>query len=158
MSWKQGDKITSQLYSGILPKLGAAWCFLRAYRYAPQKFLGLGLDHPYVEQGVRHLHDFLELATYDSFVGCLLWASYEQALLETGLGGTLFNHDFWLWGAHHTPGLLCTLWEFCQVVGVTLAAPRSWVQLELQQENDHFMMEAIKGTKLFLPEDLERIN
>ena len=52
MSWRQGDTIASQLYSGILPKLGAARCFPRAYRYAPRKFLGLGLEHPYVVQGV----------------------------------------------------------------------------------------------------------
>ena len=90
MSWMQGNKITSQLYLGILPKLGAAKCFPKAYCYAPWKFLGLGLDHPYVEQGVRYLHDFLEHATQDSLLGCLFWASYEQALLETGLGGMLF--------------------------------------------------------------------
>ena len=76
MSWRQGDKIASQLYSGILPKLGVAKCFLRAYCYAPWKFLGLGLDHPYVEQGIQHLHNFLEHATQDSLLGCLLRASY----------------------------------------------------------------------------------
>ena len=52
MSWRQGDKIASQLYLGILPKLGVAKCFPRAYCYAPWKFLGLGLDHPYMEQGI----------------------------------------------------------------------------------------------------------
>ena len=63
MAWKQGNKVASQLYSGILLKLGVAKCFPKAYRYTPRKFLGLGLDHPYVEQGVQHLHDFLEHAT-----------------------------------------------------------------------------------------------
>ena len=127
MTWKQGDQIASLLYLGILPKLGVAWCFPKAYCYAPWKFLGLGLAHPYVEQGVRHLHDFLKLATHDSLVGHLLRASYKQSLLETGLGGTLFNHSFQIWGVHHTPSLLHRLWEFCQGVGVTLAAPRGWV-------------------------------
>ena len=94
MSWEQGDKIASQLYSGILPKLGAAWCFPKVYCYAPWKFLGLDLKHLYVEQGVRHLHDFLEHAIQDSLLRHLFQASYEQALLETGLGGMLFQHNF----------------------------------------------------------------
>ena len=109
MSWRQGDKVASQLYSGILPKLGAAKCFLRAYHYAPWKFLGLGLDHPYVEQRVRHLHDFLEHATQDSLLGHLFQAFYKQALLETGLGGMLFQHNFQIWGVHHTPSLIRVL-------------------------------------------------
>ena len=111
-----------------------------------------------MEQGVQHLHDFLEHATQDSLLGCLLRASYEQALLETGLGGTLFQHNFQTWRVHHTPSLIQALWEFCQVAHITLAPPKDWVQLKLQQQNDCFVMEAIEGTKVFTPEQLERIN
>ena len=39
-----------------------------------------------------------------------------------------------------------------------MAPPKDWVQLELQQQNDGFVMEAIKRAKVFTLEQLERIN
>ena len=44
------------------------------------------------------------------------------------------------------------------MVDITLTALVGWAQLELQWENNCLLMEAIKGTKLFALEDLERIN
>ena len=70
----------------------------------------------------------------------------------------LFNHNFQIWGTHHTPSLIYSLWEFCQVAGITQLAPMGWAQFYLQRENDCFVMEAIEGTKLFSPEKLEHIN
>ena len=100
----------------------------------------------------------MEYTTQEALLGHLFKVAYEQALLETSLSGMLFHHDFWTWGTYHTPGLICTLWEFCQEADITLTAPLGWAQLQLQRENDHFLMEAFESTKLFEPEDLERIN
>ena len=109
LSWAQGDVIVHPLYSKTLPKLGAVGSFPLIYRYAPPTYGGLNLWHPYVEQGILHIHFFLEHASLLSLLGQLMRALYEQALLEVGLPGCLFDLDFTQWGMHHPQSFVCTL-------------------------------------------------
>jgi len=61
-SERQALSITSRLYSTLLPQLGVNRHFPLALRHAPVKFHGLGLPHPYWEQGIAALKLFLEFS------------------------------------------------------------------------------------------------
>jgi len=58
----QALSITSWLYKTLLPQLGVNHHYPLALRFASPKFNGLGLPHPYWEQGIAALKLFLEFA------------------------------------------------------------------------------------------------
>jgi len=76
---------TSLLYCTLLPCLGVNQCYPLALHHAPVKFHGLGLPHPFWEQGIATLNLFLEFRNTSHPEQSLLQTSLEYLQLEIGI-------------------------------------------------------------------------
>ena len=82
---KQGSLITKQLYTNLLPKMGANRNFPLAYCHDPMALQGLGLPQVHIEQLIGQIHQILIHSAIDSTTGPLPHISFEQAQLEVGI-------------------------------------------------------------------------
>jgi hypothetical protein len=91
---KQCDKIMSTLLSTSLAKAGYNRNFPRKALHGPPSFMGGGVHHIYATMIAKHAQEMMTEAPHDSPTGWLIRTSIEQAKLELGLAGRLFDHDF----------------------------------------------------------------
>jgi len=94
----QALSIVSKLYHTLLPRLGANCYYPLDLHHAPPKFQGLGLLHPFWEQGCAALKLFLEFSNTAWPEQMLLQTSLEYLQLEVGSGVEVLQADFNRWG------------------------------------------------------------
>jgi len=155
-SRSQALSATGHLYQTLLPCLGVNCHFPLALRHAPVKFHGLGLPHPYWEQGLAALKPFLEFANTSRPKSILIQTSLELLQLEVGTGTLVLCADFHKWGCLATPCWLKTLWEFVSMASVELHPSRSIVP-PLPCQQDGFLMDVVMQMG-FSSKDLAAIN
>ena len=136
-SERQALSITSCLYSTLLPRLGVNRHFPLALCHAPVKFHGLGLPHPYWEQGIAALKLFLEFSNTSCPESILIQFSLEFMQLEVGTGTLVLCADFLKCGSLATPCWLKSLWEFSQFANIELRCSQQIVP-SLPCQNDGF--------------------
>ena len=91
---KQGSLITKELYTNLLPKMGANHNFPLAHCHAPTALQGLGLPQVHVEQLIGQIRQILIHGTIDSTTGSLLHISFEQAQLEVSISIPFLEASF----------------------------------------------------------------
>ncbi len=126
------------MYRTLLPRLGVNRHFPLALRHAPVKFQGLGLPHPYWEQGLAALKLFLEFSNTSRPESVLIQTSLELLQLEVGTGDLILCADFMKWGSLATPCWLKSLWEFVFLSSVELRPSKSVVP-PLPCQHDAFL-------------------
>jgi len=152
----QALSITGRLYRTLLPRLGVNRHFPLALRHAPVKFHGLGLPHPYWEQGIAALKLFLEFGNTSRPESVLIQMSLELLQLEVGTGTLVFCADFSKWGSLATPCWLKSLWEFVHFAAVELR-PSKPIVPSLPCQQDAFLMDIVMTFDYSL-KDLVAIN
>jgi len=136
----QALSATSKLYCTLLPWLGTNRFYPLALRHAPVKFHGLGLPHPFWEQGIAALKLFLEFGNTLRPEQSLLHTSLECLQLEVGIGSPIFLADFSQWGYIATDCWVKHLWSFLHLASIQLLLATSWVP-PVQWQNDAFIMD-----------------
>jgi len=116
----QALSIVSKLYHTLLPCLGANRYYPLALRHASPKFQGLGLPHPYWEQGCAALSVFLEFSNVIRPEQTLIQTSLEYLQLEVGTSVEVLQADFNRWGHLATDCWLKSLWKFAHFAQVRL--------------------------------------
>jgi len=111
-----------------------------ALQHAPVKFHGLGLPHPYWEQGIAALKLFLEFSNTSHPESILIQTSLELLQLEVGTGTLVLCADFSKWGSLATPCWLKSLWEFVHLAAVELR-PSQPIVPPLPCQQDAFLMD-----------------
>ena len=82
-----------------LPKSSMHRRFPRAILYASHTVGGVGLPHPYVEQGVQQLKRLVEYGVLDAnIMGHLLQTTLEWLAVELGCTGCPLQQDFKVFG------------------------------------------------------------
>eukprot|EP00978_Attheya_sp_CCMP212_P027693 scaffold93357_cov35-Attheya_sp.AAC.1 len=104
----QCDALIKPVYREILPNLGANRNFPNAYRCAPNKYYGLALPHPYVEQGIHEIHYLLMHGIAFTETGNLFCTSIEEMQLEIGVQHPFISYSFNVYGQLATEGLCYT--------------------------------------------------
>ena len=145
----QGEDIVSTLYRTVLPSLGANRNFPMHWRFAPTRLQGLGLPHPYIEQGIAQLSEILYHGVAPTYTGSFIRASLEQAQLEVGSGTPLLQLPFDSYGVLLTENCwIGSVWEFTSklkllVIGEDLCLPKP------QRLGDTFIMEELIRSRQF---------
>ena len=138
----QGDKILTEFYKALLPKLGVCRNFPKAYRHAPHTLQGLALPAPYIEQSIGQIQLILTHGSLASMTGKFFTSSLEQAQLEAGTGMPLLEAPFLLYGDYTTPNCwVRSLWEFLSKHNIKLRGAATVPQL--QRLNNRFLMEIV---------------
>ena len=92
--------------SGIVNTMDRTIC------YAPVKYQGLGLQDPYVKQGIEHVKMIMQQMDTPSISGKLLKFTIEGIKVECGLTGSLFSHNFHRYGCLATTSWVKATWQF----------------------------------------------
>ncbi len=139
-SMSQALSATSKLYCTLLPRLGANRFYPLALRHALVKFHGLGLPHPFWEQGIVALKLFLEFGNTLCPEQSLLHTSLEYLQLEVGIGASILLADFSRWGHTATDCWVKHLWSFSHFASIQLLSATSCVP-PVQRQNNAFIMD-----------------
>jgi len=155
-SMTQALSATSRLYRTLLPRLGVNRFYPLALRHAPAKFNGLGLPHPFWEQGIAALKLFLEFGNTARPEQSLLQTSLEYLQLEIGIGSPILQADFNRWGYLATNCWVKNLWNFVHMAGIQLISNLP-TNPPLQRQGDGCLMDSAALQSLS-PQDLAAFN
>ena len=139
------NKIATELYRPLLPKLGCNRNFPLSLRYNDPSLMGLGLANPYWEQGSAHIEQLLTHVGCDTITGKLLITALEQHQLAIGQITPLFTlpyDDF-----HHLtdPSWITSTWQFVSKFHIQLRND-DMPSLSLSREGDQPIMSAVMET------------
>jgi len=154
----QGDTLTRQFTTGLLPFLGCVRNFPMALRHSPPAYFGLNLPHVYWEQGTTAISTFLSTFPTTTLTGSLLLACLEQAQLEVGLGTPFLELDFEQFSLLLTPCWLRSVWEFLSYAGISLRSSERTPSLQLQWVGDQYLMDIAFSDPHWSRSDLLTIN
>lgn len=159
---KEGESILRHYYQSALPAMGTCANFPRDMLFAPISFQGMGMPHPYVEQGIETLRYFLIHADAATLSGDLYRNSLEQLQLEIGVGIPVFAASFKHLGKLATPSLMKALWEFISEIPYATLASDGYELLcgdkLLQRANDEYIMDVLLASGQFTERALLGIN
>jgi hypothetical protein len=136
---KEWNSIMSPLMAEALPAAGINRKFPQQLLYAPLKYQGLGIIHPYYRQELVHITEILRESSMTSITGELMRAAMEQLCLEIGLGGVLREWSYPSYGQNATSCWLQTVWKFCSQHDLFIHD--KCPQLQRARQNDHFLMD-----------------
>jgi len=154
----QGDSLTYQFITGLLPSLGCIRNFPITLHHGPSAYFGLHLPHVYWEQGTATILTFLSSFQTSAPTGLLLLVTFEQAQLEVGLGWPFLELDFETYGPLLTPCWLRSLWEFLSYAGISLCSSDLVPQLHFQHVGNAFLMDLALADTQWSRKDLLTIN
>lgn len=92
LSYNEWSSIMSPVLQVALPKAGV--CRPRVIAYAPLKFQGLGVPHPFAMQLYQHLEMLLQHPINCTKTGSYLQALFESHQLETGTSCGLLQQEY----------------------------------------------------------------
>ena len=141
-------KLMAPVLRVCLPRAGVCRSFPRVAVYAPLKFQGLGIPHPFGLQVTSHLETLMRHGTNQTQTGKYLAAALEAHQLEIGLPVGLFQQHF------SNTGILCSntwlkqLWSEFESLGIHLAYTGE--DLQLRRDGDEFL------TQLFIDAEVNQ--
>jgi len=146
----QAAAITFRLFQTLLPCLGVNCHFPTALRHASSSYLGLGIPHPFWEQGIAQLCLFLELTSTPTMEAKLIRTSLEFLQLELRSSGNLFQLPFAQWSPLATDCWLKSIWRFIDFANIQLI-PESPVIPPAPRMGDTMIMDSVMLASLPLP-------
>ena len=145
LSEEEGWEVVRDMYSTILPSLGASSKFPTVLRWASNTYLGLGMPHPFIEQGIEQIKMILgHMSQPQTPTGQLLEISLEQAQVELGLPTPLWQADYKKHNKLITETWVKSVWKFVSKFGIKLNTAET-VRLPKLRENDRYIMEIAEG-------------
>ena len=147
----EGHSLMVPLTKHLLPKLGVNQHMPCAYRYAPASMQGLGIPHPYIEQGIEHIKHLTTHNKADTDSGKLLITTLDYLQLEIGTRQPVLSASFRLFGHLATPSWIKCLWQFVDSAGISLAAPNHIKIPKASRHNDSFLNDIVSAQQLFSP-------
>jgi hypothetical protein len=117
---KECEMIMSPAINQALVLMGFCRHFPRAVVFAPQKYLGLGIQHIHTMQEILRLQDIINHTLKATFTGQLHRASLEHLIIEVGVGTTVLEQPNISLSPLVTPSLIKHTWKFLDEHGMTL--------------------------------------
>jgi hypothetical protein len=130
----------STLLSTSLSKAGYNRNFPPKALHGPPSFMGGDVHYIYATMVAKHVQEMMTEAPQDSPTGQLIRTSIEQAKLELGLAGRLFDHDFKTVGHLITECWIKNVWKETSAYGLCIIEQTA--SLVPEGEGDKMLMEA----------------
>jgi hypothetical protein len=130
----------STLLTTFLSKAGYNRNFPRKALHGPPSLMGGGAHHIYTTMVAKHAQEMMTEAPHNSPTCQLIRTSIEQAKLELGLEGRLFDHDFKAVGHLITECWIKNVWKETSEYSLHIIEKTTSVKTEC--EGDKMLMEA----------------
>ena len=113
------------------------------YRYAPACYLGLGLLHPYMEEGIHKVTTLLTHGAAATPAGHFLRTAIQQAQVEIGIGTNILQADYGKFHWLATQSTIKHLWKFIHTYNISLTCAAAAVP-PLQQQNYAYIIDVLQ--------------
>jgi hypothetical protein len=110
LSKKQLENVMRPILDAGLSKSGICRKIARSVIFAPNKYMGFGVKHPYVSQGIYKLLSFFNMSQPTTVK--LIEATWYRMMTECGLGCNFLEENEVQIQQIVTPGWLLTVWEY----------------------------------------------
>ena len=144
LSREQCDKIMKIVKSSLLPKSHISKNFPNAILYGIKNEGGLGLEHLYTTQGIKHIEQFVRYLASDTITGKLIRVSLEMCQLEVGIGRHLFTLDYSKFHSLLADSWIKHLWQFLHENNIEVLDRVTELPLP-QREGDVYLMEEFQA-------------
>ena len=143
LSQQDCDKLTSQIFMALLPKLHINRHTARSIVFGAEKYGGLALPNLYITQGVDKLKLFLGHLRIQDRTSQLIYIDMSYIQLLTGSGTLFLNQDAtsFLWVES---GWLQSVWFFTSRYSLQFLYPSSWIPSK-PRCHDVFLMDAFRA-------------
>ena len=144
--------LAKSLDPAALKSIGGESNFPKTLRYIPLQYFGLDIPYPYIEQGVEHLHFWIEHADAKTLSVHFLHSHIYKLQLKLGLNTLVLIIPFGTSEILVTDGCIKHFWYYLYANHVTLKIPES-KKFPILRNNDkillnYFIALGFKGTKL----------
>ena len=136
------NKIATELYRPLLPKLGCNRNFPLMLRYNDPSLMGLGLANPYWEQGFAHIEQLMTHVGCNTITGKLFTTAIEQHQLAIGQLTPLFTLPYDRFYHLTDSSWITNTWQFVSEFGIELKND-DMPQLSLTREGDRSIMSTL---------------
>jgi hypothetical protein len=153
---KQVDFILAPAMDVGLSKSGICRKLARAVVFAPLKYLGLGVKHQFVTQGVRKLEAFFDHG--QPFTMQLIETAWYRTMIQSGLGADFLEENSFLFRACLPNGWITSLWEFLSTYAITLRRNKSKFHRNLRMHSDRFIMKDVFNSQQWTSAEKEQFN
>lgn len=148
--------ICHRTYFQLLPHIGFNRHIMTQWRTLPFSFYGIGLPDLGCEQTIDQLNFLLKHYGTPTPLGALMSSSFEQLILEIGIGRDFLNHSFRLYGCLATPCWFTRLWEGLEMHGAKVVFQTD-ADTPLQRVNDEFLIRRFAAVG-YSGRSLQRLN
>ena len=153
---KQAELLIKPVFQVILPKIGVNRHLPKPYRYASLSHHGLASQDFFVNQGVDHIVKMLAHVAKHTYVGGLIEAILETAMLEIGSGTNIFQLDYNKYSVLLTESWIKIPWRCCSDHSIHVDG--TYNLPKLARVNDRFLMEMAVSSDIFTKKELQTIN
>lgn len=140
LSKEEWESIIKLVMPTVLNKAGIASKIPRVLLYAPIKYQGFGLRHPFIDQQLQQIECMMTKLQQESFTGKLISQAIEQLKLQIGIGEPLATIDWTQVNKYCTPSWLTSIFTFASQHKITIHEPTP--NLRLCCKHDQFIMKA----------------
>ena len=106
--------------------------------------IGIDLQDVYDIQGRRKLMYLANNAHKEQTTGKLIRASHQAMIMETGIGGNIFNENYMEWKhCIEQKTWMSDIWKYCSETGIKIQ-PGGDISIRLRREADREIMGLFK--------------
>ncbi len=139
MSWKQLQSVVQPILNVGLSRSGICRKVSRNLIFAPIKYQGFGIRHPFISQGIAKI--LLLFESRQVLSQRLIDTSWYYTMVESGLGSQFLTKNCtWIQDVI-TNGWIKSLWEFVSRYGITVCRADMKHHRQPRHQRDRFLME-----------------
>jgi ribonuclease HI len=144
MSKTDLDNIMKPILDVGLSRAGICRKMARSVVFAPNKFQGLGLHHPYDTQGIRKIEALFNYG--QPLTLQLIEASWTRTMIESGYGADFLTKDNSKIKSILTNGWILALWDFVHCYKITiLRMKHNWHRQQRNPVDTYIMQDLCNG-------------
>ena len=151
------DKIMKPILQAGLSKSSICRNYPRDVAFGAEEEGGLGIEDLYIHQGAERISFISEHLQEETLSAELLKTSIELGKVEIGIGRNIFQLNYEKFGCLLTECWIKDVWQFTWEQKILLE-DKVTSNMQLQRQEDVFLMEEIAHSGLFSQSQLEKIN
>jgi hypothetical protein len=141
LSLKQLNLVMQPILNIGLPRSGICRKTSRCLIFAPIRFQGFGIRHPFIGQGIAKIRSLFD--TRQSLTQRLIEVTWSHTAVEAGLGDSFLDHDIKWFYDLISDGWMKSLWEFLSTYNISLIRMSSIIKCQFRHHKDVFIMAAV---------------
>jgi hypothetical protein len=156
LSKSQLETIMKPVLDSGLPRAGICRKMARTIVFAPRKYLGLGIKHPYVTQGIRKIETLINQSQSTTLT--LIEATWARMQIECGVGPHFLAENNIKIQQLATTGWLRSLWEFASTYNIHIRRPLQGIERQLRNIDDSYIMKEVCSANKWGVKELMKFN